>query len=205
MGCSIKWRTHNLFAGLKKNSRMPPLSYNPLRHSASFCGGHPANHVSIFGLTGPAHTSRERCPFITSARIILNEDGTHTHSAKKIAGDPKSRKLRIVCSKCNNEWMSEIQGVTKPILIPFLRGQPTTLSELRQKRLATWIAMTVICAEYLQPASVSIPVTARRCLFLKRIPPDNMRIWIGNFARKNWKADWAHNSLRIAENEGRYP
>jgi hypothetical protein len=43
--------------------------------------------------------------------------------------------------------------------------------------------MTVVCAEYLQPAFVSIPVTARRWLFINRTPPDNMRIWIANFDR----------------------
>ncbi len=31
------------------------------------------------------------------------------------------------------------------------------------------------------------------------------RVWIGTFDRQNWKAYWAHNSLRISQGEGRYP
>ncbi len=49
------------------------------------------------------------------------------------------------------------------------------------------------------------PVTARRWLLPTKTPPDNIRIWIGNFDRRNWKADWAHNSLRISRERGRYP
>ena len=169
-----------------------------------FCGGSPLTREHIWANWFRAYLPRTR-PFYHSGRIVLNEDKTQTQSSKKIAGDPKSRKLRIVCNKCNNEWMSDLQNATKPILIPLLHRQQITLSEPRQRQLATWVAMTVICAEYLQPASVSIPVTARRWLFTNRTPPDNMRIWIGNFDRRNWKADWAHNSLRISENEGRYP
>ncbi len=171
--------------------------------SCIFCGGQPLTREHIWANWFRAYLPRT-LPFYHSGRIVLNEDNTQTHSSKKIAGDPKSRKLRIVCNKCNNDWMSELQRATKPILIKLLHRQQISLTELRQRQLATWVAMTVICAEYLQPASVSIPVTARRWLFTKRTPPDNMRIWIGAFERQNWKADWAHNSLRISQNEGRY-
>jgi len=169
-----------------------------------FCGGRPLTREHIWADWFRAYLPRT-LPFYHSGRIVLNEDNTQTHNAKRISGDPKSRKLRIVCNRCNNEWMSGLQTETKPILVPLLRGQQITLSEPRQRQLATWVAMTVICAEYLQPASVSIPVTARRLLFTSRTPPDNMRIWLGNFDRQNWKADWAHNSLRISQDEGRYP
>jgi hypothetical protein len=157
------------------------------------------------GLIGFARTSRAQCLFYHSGRTILNEDKTQTRSTKKISGDPKSRKLRIVCGKCNNGWMSELQNTTKPILVPLMQGQQIILSEQRQRLLATWVAMTVICAEYLAPLSVSIPVTERRWLFTNRTPPHTMRIWIGNFDRQNWKANWAHNSLRISDNEERFP
>jgi hypothetical protein len=94
--------------------------------------------------------------------------------------------------------MSDLQNTTKPILIPLRHGRQITVSEPRQRQLATWVAMTVICAEYLQPASVATRVIGRRLLFTNRTPPNNMRIWIGNFDRQTWKAYWAHNSLRTA-------
>jgi hypothetical protein len=169
-----------------------------------FCGGRPLTREHIWADWCRAYLPRT-LPFYHSNRIILNEDSTQTHSPKKISGDPKSKRLRIVCDTCNNGWMSGLQNGTKAILIPLLQGRQIALSEARQRQLAAWVAMTVICAEYLQPASVSIPVTARRWLLTNRTPPDNMRVWIGNFDRQKWKADWAHNSLRVSQNEGRFP
>jgi hypothetical protein len=166
----------------------PATFVSPMPSLCIFCGGRPLTREHIWPDWLRAHLPRS-LSFYHSGRIILNEDNTQTHSSKKISGDPKSRKLRIVCNKCNNEWMSDLQNATKPILIPLLLSQQITLSEPRQRQLATWVAMTVICAEYIQPASVSIPVTARRWLFTNRTPPENMRIWIGNFDRQNWKSD----------------
>ena len=31
--------------------------------------------------------------------------------------------------------------------------------------------------------------------------PDDFRIWIGDFARRQWKPNWMHSSLRITESE----
>ena len=180
------------------------MAVSPMPSFCIFCGGRPLTREHIWADWFRAYLPRT-LPFYHSGRIVLNEDNTQTRGSKKMSGDPKSRKLRIVCNKCNNGWMSDLQNATKPILTPLLHHQQITLSEQRQRQLATWVAMTVICAEYLQPASVSIPVTARRWLFTNRTAPDNMRIWIGNFDRQNWRADWAHNSLRISQNEGRYP
>jgi len=37
-------------------------------------------------------------------------------------GHREKKKLRVVCEKCNNGWMSEIENDSKPILTPFLNG-----------------------------------------------------------------------------------
>jgi hypothetical protein len=88
-----------------------------------FCGGRPLTREHIWPDWFRAHLPRT-LPFYHSGRIVLNEDNTKTHSSKKTSGDPKSRKLRIVCNKCNNEWMSGVQNAAKPILIPLLRRGP---------------------------------------------------------------------------------
>ncbi|MGB9114552.1 hypothetical protein [Bradyrhizobium sp.] len=62
--------------------------------------------------------------------------------------------------------------------------------------------MSVTCAEYFHPARAAISVTDRRWLYLHKTAPKNMRIWIGDFARQDWPAHWAHSSLRITEHEG---
>ena len=38
-------------------------------------------------------------------------------------GGAITKKLRVVCETCNNEWMSEIEDRVKPILAPLILGQ----------------------------------------------------------------------------------
>src|SRR5688572_1073913 len=36
--------------------------------------------------------------------------------------------IRKVCERCNNGWMSRLEGETKPILLPLMRANRTTVS-----------------------------------------------------------------------------
>jgi hypothetical protein len=83
-----------------------------------FCGGRPLTREHIWANWFRAYLPRTQS-FYHSGRTVLNEDNTQTHNSKKIAGDPKSKRLPIVCDKCNNEWLSDLQNVTKPSLSHF--------------------------------------------------------------------------------------
>jgi len=98
--------------------------------------------------------------------------------------------------------MSLLQTAAKPTLIPLITGKKITLNLFRQRTLASWAAMTVICAEYLQPNRAAISVTDRRWLYKTKTAPNDFRIWIGDFERKKWRPHWGHTSLRITEHEG---
>jgi hypothetical protein len=76
------------------------------------------------------------------------------------------------------------------------------LSMHRQETLAAWAAMSVMCAEYFYPNRAAVPVTDRRWLFRTKTAPNDFRIWIGDYVRKDWKPHWGHLSLRISEHEG---
>ena len=71
-----------------------------------------------------------------------------------------------------------------------------------QRTLAAWAAMTMMCAEYLYPHRATTSVTDRRWLFKHKLAPQNFRIWIGDYDRKDWPGHWVHNSMRITEHEG---
>src|SRR5262249_11321537 len=138
-------------------------------------------------------------------RGILNQNLQLQRDAKFISGDPQSRRVKIVCKKCNNEWMSVLQEHTKPVVLPLLKGDRTVLDRTRQNILAAWAAMTVICAEYIEPTRAAMAVVARRHLFKNKQAPDCMRIWIGDYQRNRWPVRWVHNSLLISEHETPYP
>jgi len=44
-----------------------------------------------------------------------------------------------VCETCNGGWLSELEGVVKPIIIRMLNGIPTALADREQLALAAWI------------------------------------------------------------------
>jgi hypothetical protein len=98
--------------------------------------------------------------------------------------------------------MHDLQDATKPILIPLLKGEQSSLNRSQQNTLAIWSAMTTICAEYLNPQDAAVSVVDRRWLYTDRTVPASFRIWIGNYKRHNWPAHWTHHSLRITEHEG---
>jgi len=136
---------------------------------------------------------------------MLEKDRRLHGSVTKVTGDPKSRRVKIVCQRCNNEWMSILQDRAKPLLLPLMKGEKTTLNEQKQKIIAAWAAMTVINAEYITPGRAAISVVYRRHLFQHKEAPPRIRIWIGNFRRRKWPAYWVHNSLLIAPGDAPYP
>jgi hypothetical protein len=169
-----------------------------------FCGDSPTTREHIWAAWLGQYIAKTKVNY-TSGMVIVNLDRTRQNSTKLWGGDPHGRRLQIVCRPCNNQWMSALQTAAKPILIPLITGKSLVLTYERQKALAAWAAMSVICAEYFYPERAATSVVDRRWFFKNRVPSDSMRIWIGDFNRQKWKAIWAHSSLRISQQEGKHP
>jgi hypothetical protein len=120
-------------------------------------------------------------------------------TTKLKSGDPLSTNLQIVCAKCNNEWLSQIQERAKPILIPLIQGASIELSEADQATIASWCAMATMTAEFIDPEPLSKGISgAERRLFMKdQKPPAGFRIWIGHFRRTDWEPQWVHVNAPI--------
>lgn len=74
-------------------------------------------------------------------------------------GPLRSVKLRIVCEKCNNGWMSGLQKKTKPILTAFIEGNWRKLTPAEQRTLAAWAAMFTMAVEYGDPETAATSST----------------------------------------------
>ena len=48
-------------------------------------------------------------------------------------------RVKLVCCKCNNGWMSDLEGEAKPILTPMMLGEQVTLSASQQHTVARWV------------------------------------------------------------------
>jgi hypothetical protein len=62
-------------------------------------------------------------PKHNSTTTMLNADRTVDKISKVWGGDPRSRRLQIVCGPCNNGWMSDLQTAAKPTLVPLITGK----------------------------------------------------------------------------------
>jgi hypothetical protein len=127
---------------------------------------------------------------------------THVNSdMKKFSGDPRSRRLPVVCLDCNQGWMSKLQEDTKPVLIPLILGKPTKLRRSHQRLLAAWITMAVMVGEHVVPSSAVIAQSERSLFMLTLQPPRRWRIWVGHYRRGEWIGHWVHNAVPLVLQE----
>lgn len=121
--------------------------------------------------------------------VLSHPDGqAPTIHRKRGQGQLGSKKVRVVCKKCNNGWLAEMEDVTKPILDPLVSpGFRQTLSVKEQETLATWIAKTTMTAEYLIKDQPAIKQAERERFKLTKKPADYWQIWISSYIGTKWR------------------
>lgn len=119
------------------------------------------------------------------------------------AGDPIRSNVHVVCERCNNTWLSRIQEVTKPILIPLLQGKRSTLGPQSQAQLAKWCAMATMTGEFIDkdPIAKGVTLGERQILWKESTIPPHWRIWIARYQRYKWKVEWIHLTVQILGSE----
>src|SRR5450759_5037390 len=188
---------------------------NPPRRCI-FCGGTPITKEHIF-----AAWMRDFLPTIPNSRTDhdtslgrrdLKSGKIMSYSTSKgkldKPGDHRSRGLRVVCRNCNNGWMSEIQNIAKPILIPFLKGQWPRITQDDQYILSVWAAMFSMVFEFAHPETVGISQDHRT--FLKEFKqhktmPKNWFVWIGQFDDQSRNLPIWHRGLGIFKEDTQIP
>jgi hypothetical protein len=120
---------------------------------------------------------------------------------KKIDGDPKSKRVRVVCGKCNGGWMSGLQEKAKPFIVPLMLGQPTVLRPPAQQTVAAWATMAVMAAEYVDKGKIVVTQLERTRFKETLVPLPTWRIWIGRYKRGQWRGYWTHNSIHFVPAE----
>lgn len=66
-------------------------------------------------------------------------------------------KINCVCHKCNNEWMSDIEGEVKPFMQPMMHGKPVALRPSEQKLLTRWAVLKSMVLDRASPKRRSTP------------------------------------------------
>lgn len=175
-------------------------SITPQRKLCVFCGKTAKmtnEHVWGKWLKQCVRQDMRKHSFVVS---VINQPGIPAEENIYIrAGDPLGSKVRVVCERCNNTWLSSIQRRAKPHLLPLINGEPTTLGHDAQHAVAAWATMATMTAEFLLPDPMDRVVTqAERAAFMaSRMPSPDWRIWIGRYRRVRWLGQWVHASIPV--------
>lgn len=106
----------------------------------------------------PHHFSRE-----TQARI--SELGVERRvTPYKRVGRPKTAmQPKIVCTDCNNGWMSGLQAY--PAVLAMVRGTSVVLGATDRAHIARWATMTSMCFDFREGPRRAIPPEERAAFF----------------------------------------
>jgi hypothetical protein len=96
------------------------------------------------------------------------------------------RIKHVVCSKCNNTWMGQIEENTKPVLIPLVQGTPITLTIENQKLLAIWLTLKMIIIERARPRDAVIPLDDLVIFMKSNTIPSSVKLWVLYHDVEDW-------------------
>jgi hypothetical protein len=162
-----------------------------------FCGQRGLTKEHIWADWLEPYLPREMKEHISSLQIYSPDKVLST--LKKRSGDPYVIKPKVVCFPCNNGWMSDIQQVAKPILLPLIVGEDAVLTKKHQAIIASWAAMAIMTAEYLNRELIAIAAEDRAHLYNFRKLPNNWRVWVGNYKRERWIGRYVHSSFPVID------
>lgn len=102
-------------------------------------------------------------------------------------GSVLQRKLRIVCERCNNGWMSRVVDRAKPHVERMIKGTSFHLDRAEQTEVAAWIGITTVIQEFANRRGArKIPQEDRTFLMNTVAPPPSWSIWIANYSGEWW-------------------
>jgi hypothetical protein len=116
---------------------------------------------------------------------------------RTLPGAPHSKKIEVVCKKCNSEWMSVLEGRVRPFLSPMIKGQFVALDEVARGMVARWIVLKTLVMEQEKPIgtkALPLHTDAEYQDFMNSWHvPDGFKIWIGH---SDTQGDWGNSFSR---------
>jgi hypothetical protein len=130
-------------------------------------------------------------------RVVRGKYGpTETVLKKPQQGHTYTKTIRAVCHRCNTGWMSGVEGLVKPILIPMLQGQRFELDRISQHRLAVWITLKMLVAENQNVEDRVIQNDGLAFFRAYRTVPRGTKIWIAHHDTPEWYAGYGGQTLQ---------
>lgn len=102
---------------------------------------------------------------------------------RRYSKDAYSVTVGVVCERCNNGWMSDLEWRAKPHLKAMLRGHGRAMHQAGLCTLATWALKTSMMVEHMHGAKRHIiPAEEYAYLFEHGEPSARVRVWMATYA-----------------------
>lgn len=157
-----------------------------------FCDGKPLTHEDFY-----PRWARESGLLKGEHPKTIRWNSTHGAGAVQtlvVGGDPITRTLKVVCDKCNNGWMSELQNRAKPILTAMCLGHWPTLDKVGARTIGAWATMFTMVIEFDHIENVAATKVERRKFRATRNPPPFWSVSVGRYERSTNNVKW-HRGL----------
>ncbi len=139
---------------------------------------------------------------------VLPTEPTHMHYRMGTEGDAPpdvwmtkayDSKVKVVCRRCNNTWMSRIEDRAKSVLPTYLLGHVRYMRPTAQRTVATWSLKSAMMVEQVtHPRGGVIPAAHYAEFYERKQPPDGgvvvlvARRWIPPDDGDPWTAMRTH-------------
>jgi hypothetical protein len=173
-----------------------------------FCGGGPLTEEDIFPVWAAEvvkelHPAKSRGSF-----TVIREkqsSGVVQRRAPFGSGD-LATKARVVCGRCNNGWMSQMESDAKAFVAPMIRGTSLfiPLSPADQRIVAAWLAKIAMLTQYVFVPPFHPQPNDLSHLFGHREPSSGFHIWLGAYRRDDEVSSFwnGHGLGFVASREG---
>jgi hypothetical protein len=101
-------------------------------------------------------------------------------------GHPYTKKIKVVCKRCNETWMGDIEEAAKPVLIAMLSALPMTLTRSGIIAVADWFVLKLLVVENETPTDVVVRQEARTAFMNTRKIPDKFKVWLFHHNSETW-------------------
>lgn len=117
---------------------------------------------------------------------------------RKRHGHVVTSKIRVVCERCNNGWMSTIEDEAKPILQLLVEARFAALSPADLLKLATWTTLKFMVVDCREQEQSAITQSHRTDFYETRKLPDGLLAWIFRCGSQDFRSSFYQHSMSLA-------
>lgn len=175
-----------------------------------FCGRKPTTREHAIPRWAAEVVSEYWPRWVGSEGIIeqkrVSDQGTHSVHSVETPSGALSIVVRVVCTACNNGWMSDLETSVEPLVRRLIVGKAVDLPADRHEQLATWSVKTMMLLQFLHPERQPVP-SEHHHLFRRDLrPPPQYTVHFGAYFGKRRPSVFVNWRRKIeTENTGRLP